>query len=109
MRLTGTITELDIDQFEECDYEVKEAVVTDGRVAIDWTEDGQRFHLLAESTDGGTTYQGHFGFDRPNANWIIELTRYTAVDGDVLLLAKWHQKDTGDQGACFFELSPEDE
>jgi hypothetical protein len=98
-----------MEQIEECDYDVNEAVVTDRTIAIDWTEDGEKFHLLAKSSDGGVTYQGHFGWGVLNNNWMMEITRYTAADGDILLLANGHRKDTGDAGACLFEIWPNDE
>jgi hypothetical protein len=104
MRLTGT-------RFDgptwEATYRVAEAIVTPERIALDWIENGVQYHLLAHSHDGGLTYQGNYGMFRPEEQWCIELTRYTAVDGSELLLAKWHEKDSGNEGASMFELKPQ--
>ena len=58
-----------------------------------------RYHLLARSVDGGLTYQGNYGMFRPEEQWVIELTRYTAVDGSVALFANWHG-GTAETKAC---------
>ena len=42
----------------EASYRVAEAVVTPDRIALDWIENGVRYHLLAHSKDGGLTYLG---------------------------------------------------
>jgi len=85
-------------------YRVAEAVVTPERIALDWIEQGVRYHLLAHSRDGGLTYQGNYGMFRPEEQWTIELTRYTAIDGSVILLANWYEKDSGHEGVSMFEL-----
>jgi hypothetical protein len=90
----------------EASYRVAEAVVTPERIAVDWIENGIRYHLLAHSQDGGLTYQGHYGMFRPEEHWTIELTRYSAVDGSVVLMANWYEKDSGNEGSSMFELRP---
>jgi hypothetical protein len=90
----------------EASYRVVEAVVTPERTALDWIEQGVRYHLLAHSRDGGLTYQGHYGMFRPESQWTIELKRYTAVDGSVFLTARWYEKDSGNEGTSLFELQP---
>jgi len=104
MRLTGT--RLDGPSWE-ASYQVAEAVVTPERIALDWIENGVRYHLLAHSQDGGLTYQGHYGMFRLEEQWVIELTLYTAVDGSVILRANWYEKDSGNEGASMFELKPQ--
>jgi len=104
MRLTGT--RLDGPNWETS-HRVAEAVVTSERIALDWIENGVRYHLLAHSQDGGLTYQGNYGMFRPEEQWGIGLTRYTAVDGSVVLLANWHEKDNGNEGCSMFELKPQ--
>ena len=95
-----------------CDYledwsRVREAIVTKDRVAIDWEEDGERWHVVAHSSDGGRTYRGNYGYDRPNPNWVMELKRYRAPDGAVLLLARWWDRDSGEEAECLFRLDPQ--
>ena len=101
MRLIGTRYD---DPKWEASYRVAEAVVTPDRIALDWIENGVRYHLLAHSKDGGLTYQGNYGMFRPEEQWTIELTRYTAVDGSVVLMANWYEKDSGNEGSSMFEL-----
>ncbi len=91
----------------DASYRVAEAVVTPERIALDWIENGVRYHLLARSQDGGLTYQGNYGMFRPEDQWVITLTRYTAVDGSVILLGNWYEKDSGNEGSSMFELKPE--
>jgi len=88
----------------ETSHRVAEAIVTPERIALDWIEDGVRYHLLAYSQDGGFTYEGNYGMFRPEEQWVIELSRYTATDGSVILFANWHDKDTGNEGTSMFEL-----
>ena len=90
----------------EATYHVAEAIVTPERIALDWIENGVRYHLLAHSQDGGLTYQGNYGMFRPEEQWGIDLSRYTAADGSVLLQANWHEKDSGNEGSSMFELKP---
>ncbi len=104
MKLTGT--RYDGPNWE-ASYHVAEAVVTPERIALDWIENGVRYHLLAHSRDGGLTYQGNYGMFRPEEQWVIELTRYTAADGSALLLANWYEKDSGNEGCSMFELKPQ--
>jgi hypothetical protein len=101
MRLTGT--RYDGPNWEVI-HPVAEAVVTPERVALDWIENGVRYHLIAHSRDGGLTYQGNYGMFRPEEQWVIELTRYTAVDGSAVLLASWYEEDSGKEGFSMFEL-----
>jgi len=44
---------------------------------------------------------------RPEEQWVIELTRYIAVDGSAVLLGNWHEKDSGNEGSSMFMLKPE--
>jgi hypothetical protein len=100
-KLTGIIYDVDLSEY---DSKIDEAVVTRNRIAIDWEEDGETLHLLAQSKDGGCSYVGNYGSPQPNKNWVMELTRYTATDGSVILIGYWRQKDTGNEGSCLFEL-----
>lgn len=89
---------------DEYDYDVKEAVVTDTRIAIDWDEEGTIFHLKASSTDG-VMYQGNYGTPRPDSTCHMELTRYLSREGDELLIGKWTDLESGATGMCIFELT----
>jgi hypothetical protein len=55
----------------------------------------------------GLSYQGNCGMFRPEEQWVIELARYTAVDGSVVLMANWYEKDSGNEGSSMFELKPQ--
>ena len=86
-------------------HQVKEAVVTPDRIALDWIESGAKYHLVAYSKDGGT-YHGTYGMFRPEDDWIVKITRYTAVDASVVLFCDWHEKDTGRAGSWLCKLEP---
>jgi hypothetical protein len=88
----------------EC-YHVAEAVVTQTRIAMDWTEGGDKFHISATSTDRGASYEGHFGEPRADANCRMQIRRFTSTDGTELLIAKWYRDDTGNGGLDIIELS----
>ncbi len=85
-------------------HRVQEAIVTPERVALDWYEHGVKYHLLAHSQDGGLTYQGNFGMFRPEDEWVVKITRYTAVDGSVVLFCDWHEQDSGREGSWMCKL-----
>lgn len=106
MKFTGTITELGLD-VDDCDFDVRDAVVSRDRIAIDWEEDGQLFHAVLKSSDG-TYFDGHYGSPQPNSQWTMQGTKYTAADKSVLLLVKWIQTDNGFAGWTIFELQPTD-
>jgi hypothetical protein len=106
MKFSGTLTELDI-VFDEADYDVSEAVVAKNRIAIDWEEAGEPFHVVLTSSDG-VYFEGHYGSPLPNPNWKMQGTKYTAADKGVLLIVNWFQTDNGNEGACLFELEPVD-
>jgi hypothetical protein len=105
MKLTGV--KLDNPVWESS-RRVAEAIVTPERIAMDWIENGVRYHLLARSQDGGLTYRGNYGMFRPEEDWAIEITRYTAVNGSVVLWCDWHEKDSGRAGSwiCRLESNP---
>lgn len=98
------------DKFDSVLFEgrrqVTEAIVTPERIALDWLENGVKFHLAAHSKDGGLTYQGTYGMFRPEDDWSVTATRYTAVDGSVVLYCDWHEKDTGRAGFWLCKLEP---
>jgi hypothetical protein len=93
--------DLNVDDFE---YEIVQAVITTKRIAIDWTQNGDKFHLLATSSDGGCTYRGHFGCPQPDPHWVMEMTRYTAKNKAELLLGTWIQHDSGETGMSVIRL-----
>jgi len=86
--------------------QVTEAIVTPERIALDWLEGGVKFHLVAHSQDCGLTYQGTYGMFRPEDDWKINITRYAAVNGSVVLFCEWHEQDTGRAGFWLCKLEP---
>ena len=103
MKLTGVKLDNPVWQSSR---RVAEAIVTSERIALDWIENGVRYHLLARSQDGGRIYRGNYGMFRPEEDWVVEMTRYTAVDGSVLLWCDWHEKDSGRAGSWMCKLEP---
>jgi hypothetical protein len=108
MKFEGIMTDLEID-IDEYDWEIEDAVLTASKIALDWTEDGEQFHLVAHSKDGGHTYKGNYGYPAPNKDWVMELERYSGPNKSVLLIARWHQTDNGNAGANLIELTPKDD
>lgn len=104
MRCIGSFTTLEID-IDEINGDISEAVVTDSKISIDWVEDGENYFASLHSTNG-IEYDGTFG--EPILNDACKMTgvKYEALDGSVLLLAKWVRKDLGTAGACYFEFFP---
>jgi len=86
---------------------VTEAVITTGRVSIDWLEDGAGFHLEAASKDKGRTYKGNFGDPVLNPRWFVEFRRYDCNDGSLVLLGRWWQQDNGNEDGFLVRLGPE--
>jgi|AMFO01.1.fsa_nt_gi hypothetical protein len=103
MRYGGQITEVDAEDF---DYEIDEAILTDERVAIDWKEEGEHFHLLAQSRDGGRTYQGHFGAPRPDPDNEVRLTRLDTFDNVPRLFAHWVVHSDGNEFRSLINFEP---
>jgi len=84
------------------DASVKEAVVSEKRISIDWLEDGNLGHLEAVSHDG-TNFRGHYGYPTITNDFVVELKRY-AADGEVLFFGTWYERDIGEQGIWAFVL-----
>ena len=103
MRYTGQISEIDTEDF---DYVVTEAILTNERVAIDWEEGGEPFHLLAQSRDGGRTYRGTCGMPRPDPDMEVRLTRLDTFDTVPRLLVYWVIHSVGDEFCSLIQLEP---
>ncbi len=101
MKLTGVKLDNPVWQSSR---RVAEAIVTPERIAMDWIENGVRYHLLAHSQDGGLNYQGSYGMFRPEEDWQVRIRRYTAVDGSVVLFCDWYEKDSGREGSWICRL-----
>lgn len=81
-------------------------IVTDERIAIDYTYQGVDYHVEAESIDG-RTYQGKYGVphlikDHPIAE--VTFQRFDSSDGSLVLLGDYHIHDTGDEKTWLVRL-----
>ena len=65
-----------------------------------------RYHLLAHAKDGDPTYHGNCVVFRPEEDWAVEITCYTAVNGSAILFGDWHEKDSGQVGPWLCRLKP---
>jgi len=101
MKYSGHI--LDFFNEKQARYEVSEAVLSDSKLSIDWTEGDLECHLDATSDDG-FTFRGSFGAPRPDAGWGLEVEKYTGRQ-QVLLFGRWW-RDDGERGYWAFLLSP---
>lgn len=85
-----------------------EAIVTDDRIALDYTDEfGDKWHILASSSDGGMTYQGHYGASRLDERCHMDINRYDSRNGHMLLWSEWHDEGTGERGISVYELEPD--
>jgi hypothetical protein len=89
----------------ERNAKVKEVVLTSERVAIDWVEANEEWHLQATSNDG-EHFSGNFGIRGINSQWEVELTLYRNTT-ETVLFGTWRERDSGDERTWFFKLSPE--
>lgn len=103
--LKGHIFDFEENALDDPHYEICEAVVTSERIALDWVEDGETFHVLATSRDGGSIYRGRYGCPKPQPGWEMEIARYTAKNNAELLVAKWTQSEDGNSGLMIIRLS----
>ena len=85
--------------------EIKDAILDNKKIAFEWDEDGSRSLAVLHSVDGGTFYKGTFGSPRPEPSCTMELTRFTATSGEVLLWVKWRNGDTGFGGIAIAHLA----
>ena len=100
MRFKGRIYET-----EHPGDDIREAILTRTRVAIDYVDDeGVLFHVAARSEDGGQTYFGKWGVGDLNENCEISLRRYSGKNGQVVLFGKWVDHEYGGEGFSTFRL-----
>jgi hypothetical protein len=90
------------DKLEETG-KVKSAVLAPERVAIDWRESEGDFHLIATSDDG-CHYRGNYGEPKPDPDLHMDLALFKASTGAVLLMGKWWNEESGDEGRVIFHL-----
>jgi hypothetical protein len=96
-----------VDGLEEYEFVVKEAVVTNKRIAFDWVADGSTMYAVLHSTDGGTQYAGTFGTHVREKGCVMEATRFQSKSGEVLLWLTWHREDDGNGGTIIIHLAAE--
>lgn len=111
MKCTGTITQFEPDpddpDFSTFHFEITDAIVELDQIAIDWIEDGEKYHAKLRSSDKGIRYEGNFGCPQPIRSRVISASRYDSFDGTVLLLASYRMD--GEPGRCIFELVSSEE
>lgn len=101
MKYTGRYFE-----YGEANYRITDLIVTDTRIAMDWTEEGTPASVVAASTDGGL-YRGNMGFPRPDAEGLAEFRVYRAKDGELLLFGRWWRTDNSSAGTWLIQCSPQ--
>ena len=106
MRLKGQLYESLDREDNQLTFTVTDAIITPTRLAVDWGVQDDPMHLEASSSDGGRTYSGTYGWPRPNPDYRIELKVFTSADGTTLLLGRWLERDSGEEGDSLFELTP---
>lgn len=102
-KLTGRF--YDFEGEEGYEEDVRQAIVTKERIAMDWDEDGELFLATLHSEDG-YFYEGTFGSPRPEPSTRMSGYLYKSVSGEYLFWAEWNRSDTGFGGANIIFLSP---
>lgn len=100
-----TVQMYDVEGLDEYASDVKEAVVTNTKIAMDWEEGDELLHALLHSEDGGSVYKGNFGSPKPEKGCDMEATRFTSKNGEVLLWLTWKRKDRGVGGISIVHLA----
>lgn len=95
----------EVEGLDEYDCKLKDAVVTNARIAIDWIEGEEWLHALLTSEDGGTLYKGNFGSPKPEKGCEMEAIRFTAKNGELLLWVTWKREDRGVGGSSIIHLA----
>lgn len=93
------------DAGDEDGVEIRDVIVRDDKIALDWSQENELFNAVLRSTDGGVRYTGHFGTPKPEEAAVMEATRFQNKNGEVLLLLEWHRTDTGHGGISFVRLT----
>jgi hypothetical protein len=81
---------------------VEQAVVTEDRISIDWSQDGRPGYLIAKST-GGTQFQGRYGHRQEESDYECELTLFKS-DHEVLLFGTWRDQNSARKGTLVVRL-----
>ncbi len=66
---------------------------------------GDLFHASLKSSDGGSSYKGHFGETGDERGGKMTAFSYCSPDGDYLLWLEWHRDDTGFEGTGIVDLA----
>ena len=84
---------------------MSEAVVTPDRIALDWIENGVRYHLLA-TAGWWPDVPGNYGMfrQRNNDHHADSLHGCRRVGNPA---GTWYEKDRGNEGSSLFELKPQ--
>lgn len=99
----------EVEGLDEYAYCVDHAVVTAKRIALDWEDDGIPCLAVLHSTDGGYSYQGYYGPERPDTSLKIQAWRYRSVVGDTVLWIEWQNEAGGYSGSSIVHLVEEDD
>jgi len=79
---------------------IKDAVVTENHISIDWEDDAGKGHLEADSADdffqGTYGYKDEHGLTPPQAIRHFQLKRFSSGDGEILLLGQWWEDGGND-------------
>lgn len=102
-KLAGMFYEFEGDDAYEED--VRQAIITKDRMAIDWAEDDEAFLAVLHSEDG-YFYEGTFGSPRPEPAALMSGWLFKSVNGEYLFWMNWNRTDTGFGGSSLIFLTP---
>ena len=91
-KLAGFMRETPDDFDSDHDFRIRECVLTNEKLTMDWEEEGDKYHARLFSSDG-IVYRGTFGVPMLNEDCRMEAVRHQFNENTVLL-ATWSRKDT---------------
>ena len=91
--------------FEATDLQVTRAIVTEGRIALDWVQGSEVGGFVATSGDG-VVYSGTYGVPVLNPDSHVEFRLYRAANGELVLFGRYWRTDGADSGTWLIRLVP---
>jgi hypothetical protein len=83
-----------------------EAVISGGKISIDWTEPGMGRGHLESFSPSGRHFQGNYGYPRAEQEYFFDLQRYESGE-EIMLFGVYRDSEAGDEGKWIIVLKPE--
>lgn len=93
-----------IDQEDSWENDIREAVVANGRISLDWEETGLLHHANLASSDG-YYYEGSYGAATKSQIGLMSGYLYRSTAGDYLFWMEWENLENGHGGESIVFLT----